>query len=1595
MANNYDFEDSGEALTNPFRDSHTMAMRNLVNGFDSNPDDAARSIQLGQAAGVSPSAVDVDQENFEKQLKTVVSSGIVGKNPFLQSYLNADPMSAKVSHDDLTALDFFSDLVMTKGIAGVGKDAFKGFTDAFEGKGDEFAEFSKAVDASMSNVFSRTLAKGEGAAFQVGMSSIQGLTQAAAVTIGNIAKSLGMNESWANRGVRDMMALAQVSVPEVAPEVMAGRAWRHLNSYAEKGKVPPPFANPISDDLYRKAVPADVAELGEMLKAAVATQTRERSPELFKLYAEIHGLKDDVGISSDAVRALYGDKVPDPDDGVLGWVLHLQEQLSATASTGGDIRVPIADYLAKIDPAVAKQLEQFTRPRKGGMTLEEAARPVDYIEAFHGSPYEFQAFDSGAIGNGEALAAVRHAAGLDRDPLEPPEPPKPTIKIESQPTGELPLFGGEGQAPPEQKMRRPVGEQPSAKQLELPDVTRMEDRDAFEKAAAMGMTVEQYRRLQEKVEQKATEDQEWLKNRLLAEERRRNSVEAKERKVALRPEVVKEINARPEIELYDQLQNGKAALRTDSVTPEQAQVLPVKWFKSNGIHPQDLAKLYGVDDAGPLLQALTDHVAQQTASGMRPSAFRRKIIEDELDRRVASEIRKTSMAEIMDHVLSETQEEVLHETTLAAASKAGLEFPLKKDEYIAGQAEIFDQNRMGAISSEKFMADAGKAINGVVGNLLKDNPAEAFRLKQLQYNNILFARMARKLEKAQEKVDKIAETYKVRSRSNIDQEHLNWIHDILLKIGKPLERSVQDLYETIDRKAGDTQATTLKDFVEAKERNLAELPVAEFLFDKDLRTKIDNLTVPEFRDLHESLTALVTNGVAEMKLGKLGELESFQDLKGKMLDTLSRFKEKMYALETGKREGFAGTAIARLGRSGVAVHLQLETLLNRMDRFDYRGVWNQHFFRPLVEAANHEAAMERRYAKKLGEIADGADLSEKIPNPPFANPFNGSFPQHFTRKGLRTVMLNMGNDSNFHKLVAGFFKSGEEDKGLRQEEYQQYKAQVEAWVHQHATKEDWVWTQKVFDLLKEIHEESQSMYERMVGIAPESLKITPIQTPHGEFAGGYYPLIRHEVFGEAQKFNLKDLEGEGYFKATTAAGYTKKRTGAIYPLSLNLDHFPVVLKQIIHDISFREAVTNARKVVYNDEIMNAVKKHLGEENAAMFHPWLKDVANHANFAYSKEFATWESLMDSVRQNMITTLVGLNPSTVMKHTPTAFASSMAEVGPIKFLSAFSRMLGVNDETGMRHFKFATETSEELQRRFRNWVETMGGGMRYLEGEQWSPARWRDTVTRFASAPVAFGDMISAIPTWLAKYEEVYRETGVKGDAIFAADKAVRQAHGSTAITSKSAVARNQSLKWFTGFFTFFNDLLNRQIETVWRAGEAVKLAKEGKRDEALKEARIVVGRAIAYVVVPAMIEELVSPLHGADKDSFLKKAAKSLLFTVSSSWVGARDLVSYILNHRNASVGLLSTLFQTPGDVLHDFTSTKKVDPGMVIKHGATAVGVATGTMPSQVGRTGQFAYNVHTGKDKPKGPWGWLVGARYGTIKGHSPTFEKWLKGKE
>ena len=1101
------------------------------------------------------------------------------------------------------------------------------------------------------------------------------------------------------------------------------------------------------------------------------------------------------------------------------------------------------------------------------------------------------------------------------------------------------------------------------------------------RAAAAGLDSKSFKTMQELIRQRHEEDVQAAIKRAEKEQAATQTKEWKENAKEIRKAVDADIRQRPDVavdllvgsgELQGQKLKQRYPLRAEDLTDLQKSMLPKHYYAKDGLPVDGVANMFGFHSGDAMIDKLIEYRTDK--ADMTAQERLAATIKEETDRRMEAQYGKLKdniMSEAMDQALSETNLNILAEEWQGAAMKAGVA-TVDKDVAKAAALDMFAKMKVGEISLDRTIAAMGKFGRDAERKLIAGDHAGALVDMQRKYMTGLIAAEMRKLQKEQASFDKTAKQFSKREVPSMDPEYTNYVHDILMRVGKPVRRSIQDLEAQIA--AGESKS--LPDFVANKTAQLRELPVWDQLMDSAWRKDLKELTVEEFRAVNDSIKTLVHNGRDEMKLTRAGEAEDFALIKEQMINSIA------VSANNEVKEPKAKGPVRKLPMQYYVQHLQMENILGRWDDFDSKGVWTQFVMRDLIDGANQVDAWKKEYAEKIKKLEQPDNLNRTIDNKLFRDQDTGTMIP-MTRKNLLAVMLNTGNNSNLVKMSKGY--------GLEPH-------QVMDWVHEHATPKDWKFVQGIWDTFADIKKKSDTMYRSLTGgVAPENVVIRPVMDAAGNKVadGGYYPIIFHpEMEGASKKLmGPNALEEQNYVRATTPAGYTKSRTGYVAPLALDLDAMPGRMSQMLHDIGLRPAVLNASKVFYDKDIRSAVRKFYGEEYRETLIPYLRGVANASNYMDRNQKALAKA-GEFIRQNMITTLVGLNPGTVMKHGPTAAVLSIKEVGPVNFANAVKSLFSINDVTGESNWQFAIKNSLELQRRDRNWQETLYGATAGLTpGEKFEP--WRQKIMEWSSKPVALSDMISAVPTWLAKYREQIEAGASHGDAVFEANFSVRRAHGSTATTNRTAFQRNAS-PWLTSIYNFWSEIMNRQMETLWRAGRAADMVKEGDYGAAMSQGKYIAGAAFAFVIWPAIVENMVSPHPHKEDDSWAKKAGTQLMYTLGSSWVGIRDIAAGLSFGRDPQFGLTGTTYQTVTNLWRDMNKPgvlSKENRGKLLQDGATLMGALTGMVPAQVGKAARFTHDVNTGKENPRNAWQWLVGLRYGTTDKHSQNFEQYMKG--
>jgi hypothetical protein len=392
----------------------TSAQSRVVGASDENPDDAARSIELGDKFGVPAPVVHLDQDGFVQQKKDELNAAIVKNNQYIQQYINSHPMAAAVSNDDLHNLDAASERFahagpfptpVNRAIDHVISSAVEGFKEGSRHTYGEWMDNPNLADADwaravQNNPVIRGLAYNLGLFAELPLAGISGVISGGIGAVEQAGREVGLGPGLGKEAATWADALMMGHGGEFHFPSDLHEAVKVAEPYVKANIDPPYGVHPLIDKLHEDQAKDDIKELDEDLKLATAAATRERAPKLFEEFERsLHG-DATISINSGAVRQLYGDKQPHPEDGILGWVTNIDKQLSAAEQFGGRIEVSRAAWLANVDKEVAKTLKDDIAVRKGQPTANEIEAIKD-LEPLAQKP------------NGNVVDSIRRMAGVE------------------------------------------------------------------------------------------------------------------------------------------------------------------------------------------------------------------------------------------------------------------------------------------------------------------------------------------------------------------------------------------------------------------------------------------------------------------------------------------------------------------------------------------------------------------------------------------------------------------------------------------------------------------------------------------------------------------------------------------------------------------------------------------------------------------------------------------------------------------------------------------------------------------------------------------------------------------------------------------------------------------------------------------------------------------------------------------------------------------------------------------------------------------------------------------------------------------------------
>lgn len=1163
----------------------------------------------------------------------------------------------------------------------------------------------------------------------------------------------------------------------------------------------------------------------------------------------------------------------------------------------------------------------------------------------------------------------------------------------------------------------------------------------FDSAAAAGMTEAEFSAYAKAAEGARIEAGNKLLAKALDDLRRQRETWWKEERASLRTQVAEEVSARPVYAAMIALQRGeypdgtpfpgkvklsRAAL-VEQYGEEVLKLLPrgkgYVYAREGGVHPDVAAELFGFGSGDEMVKAilnaqplravvdaetdrqmadlhgdlLNDGRLHEEALALLRNEMRGKVLATELRalRRLGGDAALRRAAERSVQMEGGKDAEAYRAEADTAAERTAIQTeanasPETRDVALMGEA-MADARGQAAVGQRRAQAAAVRqtreatavdveAIHAAAKRLISDKPvkeatafgrymaAEVRAAKRVEQaiaardyqaaakakeQQLLAHYMALESKRAADEVDGILERFRRLRKSDeklskgTDIDYVYAARALLTRHGLDFSRfDLPGWAERLRREDPDAAGRLSL----AMEAALAPLPLPH-----------RDMLLNDFRSLNDAVANLLQVGISTKTIEVDGR-------KVELATAVQEMAAQVGDRDTGARPGETSAVTEadklKVGLLGWrAALMRVETWARWMDGGKSDGPFTRYLVRPVMDAANAYRDAKRARLEQLLTIIEPRKaelLGAKVAAPELG--------YTFANKGeLLHAIAHTGNESNMAKLLEG-----------RKWSPAGWNALIGRLAGEGVlTKADFDMVQALWDLNEDMKGEAQKAHKKLYGYRFAEITARPVQTPFGEYKGGYMPAIvdRMQVDegnARADADALKSQQNASMFPST-GRGFTKSRVeNYTKPLELNLMLIPSHIDAVLKFSHLQPVIQQGGRFAINREfrgVMHGVDPTVVSD---MLAPWLQRTARQtvetpavgAAGRLADKF--WRTLR---KRAGLQAMVGnvLNAAQQI----TGFSSAAVRVSP----GRLGRALVAVAKGG---------ASEEIERKssfMRNRMSAGSLDLMQRAEDILTDVTSLDKVRRFGEKhgyflQAGFQNFTDRV-VWLAAYEQATEQGKSDADAVFEADAVVRQTQGSFA---PEDVSRFETGPAFMRMFSMFYSYFNAQANLV--GGDAAVILQEaGWRGGMGRLAYLYVfGMMIPAVLAEAIVRGAKGDL-GDDEDDGLGDDLASLFFGAQARYVAgmvpiAGPVTIAAVNAWNSLpyddrlstspvASTLETTVRAPVSVWKALAEDGSA--GKAVRDSLTALGVLSGLPLGQLGKPLGYAADVASGDAAPEG----------------------------
>jgi hypothetical protein len=692
---------------------------------------------------------------------------------------------------------------------------------------------------------------------------------------------------------------------------------------------------------------------------------------------------------------------------------------------------------------------------------------------------------------------------------------------------------------------------------------------------------------------------------------------------------------------------------------------------------------------------------------------------------------------------------------------------------------------------------------------------------------------------ALDEVDKILRYFKKFNGDNkkVDIEYLDQIRGLLAKFDLRKQSGAQ-----ID------ETGRLRAWVQSRLAE-GELPiVAETLLNTDERKAY--VAQIESRDEHGELVyaddeerlklladAIDRSATRSYKEATFEELQGLSDTI-KQIEHLGRLKNKLLTSQDKRnfeeiRDDITGSIMEHgglgnkntrtpndiLGKflAGIkdfgAAHIKVATWARIMDGgLDNGPVW-RFLVKPANERASQETTMRAKATADLDAILRPILKKLSLVDKSGKGRFFPSIGTSLNWQERFAILLNMGNESNLQRLMAGGIANVAPTLTMKQ---------ILDVVNTMSPEEIYA-AQAVWDHFESYREQIATKERRVSGIEPKWIPIRAIDIKANDgsiinLRGGYYPVkfdsrvnIRAEAHASAQE--AKDLMKASYSAATTNRSFTKERVEEVHgrPLLLNMTGLYSGVNDVIHDLAWHEWVIDANKILRSSKIDEAIRAFYGPEVKKQFDNWRNDIV----IGQRRLDHGIEKAAGVARQFVSGSALTFNLISAAMQ-PLGLSNSIARIG--------AEWVGKGVAQYVASPKQATIEAQEKSEWMANRTRTRFRELNELRNQVQGQTAAKEIMGRYGYWLMMKSQMTVDVPTWWGGYEKGIAEGHDEATAIALADQGVKDSQGGGEEVDQSGIERGHALvKLFTAFYGFMGTTLNTAVGSTITEKSKAKIA----------------------------------------------------------------------------------------------------------------------------------------------------------------------------